>query len=98
MDKSVREILFEPLRKNVLSAIIPDFTFSAGDKEIAAPAQLVRHHDEFRFTLHFNSGTPPRELQSARGGFSARTTKRRSMGRSTEKLVSVAMMFSHHRR
>jgi hypothetical protein len=69
VDKRVREILFEPLRKNILSAIVPDFTFHTGDKEIAAPAQLVRHDDEFRFTVHFKSGEPPPELQSVHGGF-----------------------------
>ena len=69
MDKRVRELLFEPLRKNILSAIIPDFVFKSGYQEISAPAQLVRHEDEFQFTLHFNSGRPPPELQSARGGF-----------------------------
>src|SRR5438874_13732694 len=69
MDKHVREILFEPLRKNILSAIVPDFVFTSGDQEISAPAQLVRHDDEFRFTLHFNTGQPPPELQSVRGGF-----------------------------
>ncbi len=76
MDKRVREVLFEPLRKNILSAIIPDLTFSADDKEIAAPAQLVRHDDEFRFTLHFNSGEPPPELQSIRGGFFSDSDKK----------------------
>ncbi len=69
MDKHVREILFEPLRKNILSAIIPDFVFKSGDQEISAPAQLVRHEDKFQFSLHFNSDRPPPELQSARGGF-----------------------------
>ena len=68
MEKRVRELLFEPLRQNVLSAIIPDFVFTSGDKKIVAPAQLVRHDDEFQFTLHFNSGAPPPELQSVRGG------------------------------
>src|SRR5205823_11103191 len=53
----------------ILSAIIPDFVFKSGDQEISAPAQLLRHEDEFQFTLHFNSGRPPTELQSARGGF-----------------------------
>jgi hypothetical protein len=69
MERRVRELLFEPLRKNVLSAIIPDLVFNSGDKEISAPAQLVRSDDEFRFTLHFNTGQPPPELQSARGSF-----------------------------
>jgi len=69
VEKRVRELLFEPLRKNILSAIIPDFVFKSGDQEISAPAQLLRHEDEFQFTLHFNSGRPPTELQSARGGF-----------------------------
>lgn len=69
MEKRVRELLFEPLKKNILSAIIPDFVFKSGDQEISAPAQLFRHEDEFQFTLHFNSGRPPPELQSARGGF-----------------------------
>lgn len=76
MDKQIREILFEPLRKNTLSAIIPDFTFSAGDKQIAAPAQLVRHDDEFRFTVHFSSVEPPPELQSVRGGFFSDSDKK----------------------
>ena len=69
MERRVRETLFEPLRQNTLSAIIPDFVFKSGDQEICAPAQLVRHEDEFRFTLHFNTGQPPPELQSLRGGF-----------------------------
>lgn len=69
MEKRVRELLFEPLRKNILSAIIPDFVFKSGDQEISAPAQLVRHENGFQFTLHFNSGRPPPELRSARGGF-----------------------------
>src|SRR6266852_1030459 len=69
MEKRVRELLFDPLRKNILSAIIPDFVFNSGDQEISAPAQLVRHDDEFRFTLHFNTGQPPPELQSTGGGF-----------------------------
>src|SRR6266516_5441971 len=69
VEKRVRELLFEPLRKNILSAIIPDFVFKSGDQEISAPAQLVRHEDKFQFTLHFNSDRPPLELQSARGGF-----------------------------
>jgi len=76
VDKRVREILFEPLRKNILSAIVPDFTFHTGDKEIAAPAQLVRHDDEFRFTVHFNSGEPPPEFQSVRGGFFSDSDKK----------------------
>jgi len=69
VERRVRETLFEPLRQNTLSAIIPDFVFKSGDQEICAPAQLVRHEDEFRFTLHFNTGQPPPELQSLRGGF-----------------------------
>src|SRR6266446_4523995 len=76
MDKRIREVLFEPLRKNTLSAIIPDFIFSAGDKQIAAPAQLVRHDDEFQFTVHFNSGELPPELQSVRGGFFSDSDKK----------------------
>ena len=52
MERRVREVLFDPLRKNVLSAIIPDLVFNSGDNEISAPAQLVRSDDEFRFTLH----------------------------------------------
>jgi hypothetical protein len=68
MEKRVRELLFEPLRQNILSAIIPDFTFTSDDQEISAPAQLVRHDDEFKFTLHFNTGQPPPELQSVDGG------------------------------
>ena len=69
MDKRVRELLFEPLQKNILSAIVPDFVFESGDQEISAPAQLVRHEDQFQFMLHFTSGQPPAVLQSARGGF-----------------------------
>jgi hypothetical protein len=69
MESRVRELLFEPLRKNVLSAIIPDLVFQSGDQEIAAPAQLVRDKDELKFTLHFNTAEPPAELQSVRGGF-----------------------------
>jgi hypothetical protein len=69
VDNRVRELLFEPLRKNILSAIIPDFLFKSGDQEISAPAQLVRDDDEFQFTLHFNTGQPPSELRSARAGF-----------------------------
>src|SRR5437899_2366913 len=69
MEKRVRELLFEPLRENVLSAIIPDFVFETGDQKISAPAQLVREDDEFKFTLHFNTGKPPPELESMRGGF-----------------------------
>lgn len=69
MDKRVRELLFEPLRKNFLSAIVPDFVFDPGDKEIRVPARLVRRGDEFQFILHFNTGQPPPELQSLCGGF-----------------------------
>src|SRR6266480_1390504 len=69
MEKRVRDLLFEPLRKNILSAIVPDFTLMSGDQKISAPAQLVRHHDKFQFTLHFNTGRPPPEFQSLRGGF-----------------------------
>src|SRR5437899_1596783 len=69
MDKHIREVLFEPLRKDTLSAIIPDFTFLSGDQEVSAPAQVVRDDDDFQFTLHFDSGKPPTELQSVRGGF-----------------------------
>jgi hypothetical protein len=69
MDSHVRNLLFEPLRTNTLSAIVPDFTFESGDQEISAPAHVVRDDDEFRFTLHFNSGSPPPELQTAGGGF-----------------------------
>ena len=80
MDKRVRELLFEPLRKNILSAIIPDFVFNAGDSEIRAPAQLARHEDDFEFTVHFNSGQPPPELQSMRGGFFSDTDKKTIYG------------------
>jgi hypothetical protein len=69
MDKRVRELLFEPLKKNILSAIIPDFVFDSGDQQISVPAQLVRHDDEFRFILHFNTGEPPPVLRSLGGGF-----------------------------
>jgi hypothetical protein len=69
VDNRVRELLFEPLRKYILSAIVPDFIFTSGDQEISAPAQLVRCDDEFQFTLHFNTGQPPPQLQSLRGGF-----------------------------
>jgi hypothetical protein len=69
MEKRVRELLFEPLRQNVLSAIVPDFVFTSGDQEILAPAQLVRDGNDFKFTLHFNTGQPPPELQTLRGGF-----------------------------
>src|SRR6266446_2042917 len=69
MEKRVRELLFEPLRQNVLSAIIPDLGFKSGNQEILAPAQLVREDDEFKFTLHFNTGQPPVELRALRGGF-----------------------------
>ena len=69
MEKRVRELLFEPLRKDILSAIIPDFVFQSGDQKITAPAQLVRDDDEFKFTLHFGTGRPPSELESVRGGF-----------------------------
>ena len=69
MEKRIRELLFEPLRQNVLSAIIPDFILKSADQEISAPAQLVRDDDEFKFTLHFNTGRPLAELESARGGF-----------------------------
>jgi hypothetical protein len=80
MDKRVREILFEPLRKNILSAIIPDFVFYFGDKEISAPAQLVRRGNEFQFILHFNTGQPPPELQSLRGGFVSEADQRTVRG------------------
>lgn len=80
MDKRVRELVFEPLRQNILSAIVPDLIFTAGDKEIAAPAQLARRDDEFRFTLHFNSGQPPAELQSVRGGFFGDSDKKTIRG------------------
>jgi len=80
MEKRVRELLFEPLRKNTLGAIIPDFVFNTGDQEISAPAQLVRHDDEFRFILHFNTGQPPPELQSIRGGFFNRADQRTARG------------------
>jgi hypothetical protein len=69
MEKRIRELLFEPLRQNVLSAIVPEFVFKSGDQEISAPAQLVRSDDEFQFTIHFNTGRPPPELDSVRGGF-----------------------------
>src|SRR6266487_1616176 len=69
MEKRIRDLLFEPLRKNILSAIVPDFTLMSGDQKISAPAQLVRHHDKFQFTLHFNTGRPPPEFQSLRGVF-----------------------------
>jgi hypothetical protein len=69
MEKRIRDVLFEPLRKNILSAIIPEFVFDSGERQISAPAQLVRHDDEFRFVLHFETGGPPPELQSAHGGF-----------------------------
>jgi len=69
MEKQVRELLFEPLRKNILSAIVPDFVFKSDNREISAPAQLVRHGDEFRFIVHFSTGQPPTELEAMRGGF-----------------------------
>ena len=80
MDSRVRELLFEPLRKNILSAIIPDFVFRSGEKEISAPAQLIRHDDDFRFTVHFNAGQPPPELQSARRGFFSDADKKTIRG------------------
>jgi hypothetical protein len=69
MDRHIRDTLFEPLKKNILSAIVPEFIFQSGEHEISAPAQLVRDDDEFKFTLHFNTGKPPPELESVRGGF-----------------------------
>src|SRR5438045_4831930 len=80
MEKRVREILFEPLRKNILSAIVPDFIFKSGAQEISAPAQLIRDDDEFKFTLHFNSGQPPPQLQTIRGGVFSETDKRTIRG------------------
>jgi hypothetical protein len=81
MEKRIRELLFEPLRQNVLSAIVPDFVFRSGNQEIATPAQLVRHNHDFKFTLHFNTGTPPPELQSVRGGFFNEADKKTVTGR-----------------
>jgi hypothetical protein len=69
MESRVRELLFEPLRKNVLSAIVPDFTVMTGKQQTSAPAKVVRREDAFEFTLHFNTGVPPAQLQSARGCF-----------------------------
>jgi len=69
MESRVRELLFEPLRKNVLSAIVPDFTVMSGKQQTSAPAQVVRREDAFEFTLHFNTGLPPAQLQSTQGGF-----------------------------
>jgi hypothetical protein len=80
MEKRVRELLFEPLRQNTLSAIVPDFVFKSGDQDISAPAQLVRRDNEFEFTLHFDSGKPPRELQSVRGGFFNRSSQKSIYG------------------
>jgi hypothetical protein len=69
MESRVRELLFEPLRKNVLSAIVPDFTVMSGEQQTSVPAQVVRREDAFEFTLHFNTGLPPAQLQSSQGGF-----------------------------
>src|SRR5438552_9362383 len=80
VEKRVRELLFEPLRKNILSAIIPDFIFESGDQEISAPAQLVRDDDEFKFTVHFSNGQPPLELQAIRGGVFSETDKKTIRG------------------
>lgn len=68
VDKLIREILFEPLRKGNLSAIVPDLVFKTGDKGISAPAQIARYNDQFEFTLHFNTGRPPPEIQALHGG------------------------------
>lgn len=76
MEKRVRELLFEPSRQNTLSAIVPDLVFKSGEESIAAPAQLIRSDNEFEFTLHFDSGEPPTELQSVRGGFFNRTDQK----------------------
>jgi len=76
MEKRVRELLFESSRQNALSAIVPDLIFKSGGQEVSAPAQLVRKDDEFQFTLHFDSGEPPPELQSVRGGFFDRTDQK----------------------
>ncbi len=80
MDSRVRELLFEPLREKILSAIIPNFVFKSGDQEICAPAQLVRNDDEFKFTVHFSSGQPPLELQAIRGGVFSETDKKTIRG------------------
>jgi hypothetical protein len=69
MESRVRELLFEPLRKKTLSAIVPDFTAVCGTEEISAPAQVVRSDDQFEFILHFPTGRPPPGMQSRRGGF-----------------------------
>ncbi len=76
MEKQVRDVLFEPLSKNILSAIIPELVFDSGERQISAPAQLVRHDDGFRFILHFNTGEPPPELQSARADFFTEADKK----------------------
>ncbi len=80
MEKRVRDLLFEPLRDNTLSAIIPDFTYTSTGKEISAPAQLVRQSDQFQFILHFNTAQPPRELQSLLGGFMSEADQRTVCG------------------
>jgi hypothetical protein len=80
MEKRVREVLFEPSRQNTLSSIVPDLIFKSGDQDISAPAQLIRNDNEFQFTLHFNSGEPPPELQSLQGRFFNRSDQKAVTG------------------
>jgi len=68
MESRVRDLLFEPLRRGVLSAIVPDFTVVFGNRTLSAPAQLSRDEDAFEFSMHFMETQPPEELRRSRGG------------------------------
>jgi len=98
MDKRVREILFEPMSRNILSAIIPDFVFRSGEKAISAPAQLARHGDDFRFTVHFAQASRHRNFNLREVVSSPTRIRRQFVGRSMEKSIFVVMTFFLHRR
>ncbi len=89
MEKKIRELLFEPLRKGTLGAIVPHLVFHSGEKEISTPAQLIRNDDEFEFTLHFDTGRPPPEMQALHGGFLSTRMTTRSRG------TSITVLHSH---
>ncbi len=62
MEDKVRNLLFQPLVRETLSAIVPDFIVELSGKQIVAPARLTSEDGDFTFTLHFMDSRPPAGL------------------------------------
>jgi hypothetical protein len=58
MEDKIRKLLFQPLVKGTLSAIVPDFAIELKSGRVEVPARLTSEDDSFKFTLHFMGAQP----------------------------------------